>query len=76
VVAVKPSGNVYSWDAVEELNIKRKNWTDLLTGENFTRKDVGSAASHACNALATAVVWFAARCCWLTPNVRSGCGGC
>lgn len=40
VVAVKSSGNVYSWDAVEELNIKRKNWTDLLTGENFTRKDI------------------------------------
>ena len=40
VVAVKPSGNVYAYEAVEELNIKRKNWTDLMTGEPFTRKDV------------------------------------
>jgi len=40
VVAVKPSGNVYAWDAVQELNVKRKNWTDLMTGEPFTRKDV------------------------------------
>ena len=37
---MRPSGNVYSWDAVEELNVKRKNWTDLMTGEAFTRKDV------------------------------------
>lgn len=42
MVAVKPSGNVYAWDAVEELNVKRKNWTDLMTGEAFTRKDVRS----------------------------------
>ena len=52
VVAVKPSGNVYAWDAVEELNIKRKNWTDLMTGEPFTRKDVsasrGCEGRHAC----------------------------
>lgn len=40
VVAVKPSGNVYAYEAVEELNIRRKNWTDLMTGESFTRKDV------------------------------------
>ncbi|GAB5034831.1 peptidyl-prolyl cis-trans isomerase-like 2 [Nannochloropsis oceanica] len=40
VVAVKPSGNVYAYEAVEELNIKRKNWTDLMTGEPFTRKDI------------------------------------
>jgi hypothetical protein len=27
-------------DAINELNIKHKNWTDLMTGEPFTRKDV------------------------------------
>jgi peptidyl-prolyl cis-trans isomerase-like protein 2 len=42
VVAIKNSGNVYAMDAVNELNIKPKNWTDLMTGEPFTRKDVGS----------------------------------
>jgi len=31
---------VYSWDAVEQLNIKGKNWTDLVTGEKFTREDI------------------------------------
>ncbi len=37
IVAVKPTGNVYSWDAVNELNIKPKSWKDLLTDEDFTR---------------------------------------
>jgi len=32
-VAVKPTGNVYCWEAVEELNIKAKDWKDLLTSE-------------------------------------------
>ena len=40
VVGVKTSGNVYAYDAIDELNIKQKNWTDLMTGEAFTRKDV------------------------------------
>jgi hypothetical protein len=40
IVAVKATGNVYSWEAVEELNIKAKNWKDLLTDEPFTRKDI------------------------------------
>lgn len=33
IVAVKPTGNVYCWEAVEELNIKAKDWKDLLTSE-------------------------------------------
>jgi peptidyl-prolyl cis-trans isomerase-like protein 2 len=40
IVAIRPSGNVYAMDAINELNIKHKNWTDLMTGEPFTRKDV------------------------------------
>jgi peptidyl-prolyl cis-trans isomerase-like 2 len=44
VVAIRPSGNVYAWEAVEELNIKQKNWIDLLTSEPFTRKDVSPHA--------------------------------
>ena len=40
IVAVKPTGNVYSWDAVEQLNIKPKSWKDLITDEPFTRKDI------------------------------------
>jgi hypothetical protein len=40
IVAVKPSGNVYSFEAVDQLNIKPKQWSDLLTGETFTRADI------------------------------------
>ncbi|XP_071848764.1 RING-type E3 ubiquitin-protein ligase PPIL2-like [Apostichopus japonicus] len=40
LVTVRQSGNVYAYDAVEELNIKAKNWTDLTTGKPFVRKDI------------------------------------
>ncbi|KAG2449452.1 hypothetical protein HYH02_005599 [Chlamydomonas schloesseri] len=40
IVAIKPTGNVYCWEAVEELNVKPKNWKDLLTDEPFSRKDI------------------------------------
>jgi hypothetical protein len=40
IVAVKTTGNVYAWEAVEELNVKAKNWRDLVTEEPFTRKDI------------------------------------
>jgi peptidyl-prolyl cis-trans isomerase-like protein 2 len=40
IVALKSTGNVFSWDTVERLNIKAKNWKDLVTDEDFTRKDI------------------------------------
>lgn len=40
VVAIRTSGNVYAYDAVLELNIKPKNYTDLITGESFTKTDI------------------------------------
>lgn len=40
VVAIKTTGNVFSYDAVSELNIKHKNYVDLLTSEPFTRNDI------------------------------------
>jgi len=40
IVAVKATGNVFSFEAIDELNIKNKNWKDLLTDEPFTRKDL------------------------------------
>lgn len=40
IVAIKSSGNVYSYEAVENLNIKPKNWKDLLTDEPFTKRDI------------------------------------
>jgi hypothetical protein len=40
IVAIKPSGNVYAWDSLDQLCIKPKNWKDLLTDEPFSRKDI------------------------------------
>lgn len=40
IVAIKPTGNVFAYEAVEQLNIKPRNFKDLLTDEPFTRKDI------------------------------------
>ncbi|XP_065197325.1 RING-type E3 ubiquitin-protein ligase PPIL2-like [Sycon ciliatum] len=40
IVAVKTTGNVFSMEAVEQLNIKRKHFKDLLTDEAFVRADI------------------------------------
>ncbi|KAG0089982.1 Peptidyl-prolyl cis-trans isomerase cyp8 [Podila epicladia] len=40
IVAIKTSGNVFAYDAVERLNIKAKFWKDLMTDEPFARKDI------------------------------------
>jgi peptidyl-prolyl cis-trans isomerase-like protein 2 len=40
IVALKKSGNVFAWDTVERLNIKAKNWRDLVSDDEFTRKDL------------------------------------
>lgn len=40
IVALRTTGNVFAWDTVERLNIKGKLWRDLVTDEEFTRKDI------------------------------------
>ncbi|XP_030895298.1 RING-type E3 ubiquitin-protein ligase PPIL2 isoform X1 [Leptonychotes weddellii] len=40
IVAVRTTGNVYTYEAVEQLNIKAKNFRDLLTDEPFSRQDI------------------------------------
>lgn len=42
IVAVRHAqeANVFAWDTVERLNIKAKNWKDLLNDEDFSRKDI------------------------------------
>ncbi|CAB4062159.1 PPIL2 [Lepeophtheirus salmonis] len=40
VAAIKTTGNVFSYEAIEELNIKTKNWKDLISDEPFSRSDV------------------------------------
>ncbi|KAI3717054.1 hypothetical protein L1987_68378 [Smallanthus sonchifolius] len=40
IVAIKTTGNVFSYEAVKELNLKTKNWKELLTDEPFKREDI------------------------------------
>ncbi|XP_067861636.1 RING-type E3 ubiquitin-protein ligase PPIL2 [Heptranchias perlo] len=40
IVTVKTTGNVYSYEAVEQLNIKTKSYKDLLNDEPFNRQDI------------------------------------
>lgn len=40
IIALKNTGNVFSWDTVERLNIKAKNWKDLVSDEDFKRSDI------------------------------------
>lgn len=39
-VAIKPTGNVYTHDTIHRLNVKAKNWHDLISDEPFTRADI------------------------------------
>lgn len=40
IVAIHTTGNVFAWDTIERLNIKAKNWKDLVTDTSFERKDI------------------------------------
>ena len=40
IVALRNTGNVFSWDTVERLNIKAKTWKDLVSDEDFKRADI------------------------------------
>ncbi|KAM7541013.1 hypothetical protein Aperf_G00000021067 [Anoplocephala perfoliata] len=40
IVAIKTTGNVYAFEAVERLNIKTNSYQDLLTSEPFTKEDI------------------------------------
>ncbi|XP_014085834.2 RING-type E3 ubiquitin-protein ligase PPIL2 [Bactrocera oleae] len=40
IVTLATTGNVYSWEAIEQLNIKTKNWKDLIDDSPFQRKDI------------------------------------
>lgn len=40
VVAIATSGNIYAYSAVNELNLKAKNFSDLISGEPFRRSDI------------------------------------
>jgi len=40
IVTLRNTGNVFAWDTVERLNIKAKNWCDLVSDDEFSRKDL------------------------------------
>ena len=40
IVAIRTTGNVFSYEAVEELNLKAKNMRDLLNDEPFVKSDI------------------------------------
>ncbi|XP_065345924.1 RING-type E3 ubiquitin-protein ligase PPIL2 [Cloeon dipterum] len=40
LVVVKNTGNVFSYEAIEQLNIKTKSFKDLLTDEPYNRKEL------------------------------------
>lgn len=40
IVALRNTGNVFAWDTIEKLNIKAKMWRDLVSDQEFGRKDI------------------------------------
>lgn len=40
IVAVRPTGNVFCYEAVKELNLKAKSMRDLIDGTPFTKDDL------------------------------------
>lgn len=40
IAAIGKSGNVFAYDTIERLNIKAKLWRDLVSDEEFGRKDI------------------------------------
>lgn len=40
IAAIKSTGNVFSYEAIEELNIKPKSYRDLLTDKPYKRQDI------------------------------------
>ncbi|KAL8670967.1 MAG: hypothetical protein Q9168_004515 [Polycauliona sp. 1 TL-2023] len=40
IVALKNTSNVFAYDTIERLNIKAKNWQDLVSEKEFGRKDM------------------------------------
>lgn len=40
IVALRNTGNVFAWDTIDRLNVKAQNWHDLVSEEEFGRKDI------------------------------------
>lgn len=61
IVAIRPTGNVYSYDAIKELNLKSKNFKDLINGEPFVKADIitlqviNHSSTRVCNAADTSI---------------------
>lgn len=64
IVAIRTSGNVYAYEAVQELNIKPKFMKDLLTDQPFTRKDIIHIQDPMNLEASACMLQFLARCSW------------
>ncbi|KAJ8927440.1 hypothetical protein NQ314_020110 [Rhamnusium bicolor] len=40
IATIATTGNIYLMEAIEQLNIKNRNWKDLITDKPFERKDI------------------------------------
>lgn len=40
IIALRNTGNVFAYETIERLNVKAKNWRDLVSDIEFTRKDI------------------------------------
>ena len=40
IIALKNTGNVFAFDTIDRLNIKAKNWHDLVSNDGFGRADM------------------------------------
>lgn len=40
IISLRNTGNVFAWETIERLNIKAKNWKDLVSDADFLRKDI------------------------------------
>jgi peptidyl-prolyl cis-trans isomerase-like 2 len=40
IAALRNTGNVFAYDTIERLNIKAKNWRDLVSDDEFKRGDI------------------------------------
>jgi len=40
IIALRNTGNVFAYETIERLNVKAKNWRDLVSDIEFSRKDI------------------------------------
>jgi len=70
IVAIRNTGNVYAYEAIDNLNIRPKHWNDLVTGEAFTKSDIINLQDPNDNSKQVAVSYYHIRK-GLTPGSKA-----